>query len=151
MFARLQCTLKIDKLVSFPIEIQSPDGEPRAAFGILPYGLLAFCLTVVGRSTALGLAGTMVYMFGEAIIVAILQGIGGVADDLSSFVLGHNVSALIAGNRIDSAGYNSIAPRELPVASELPDPAVAALVIALYCLAFVAIAFVIFNRRDIHS
>ncbi len=143
-----------------PITLDVPGGPSvpdiglmvlRAAYGILPYGLLAFCLTVVGRSTALGLAGTMLYMFGEAIIVAILQGIGGVAADLRPFVLGHNVSALIASNRIGTGDYNSIAPRELPVASELPDPAIAVLVVGLYCLGFLAIAFVIFNRRDIHA
>ncbi len=147
-------------LADRPITLDVPGGPSvpvvglmvlRAAYGILPYGLLAFCLTVVGRSTAMGLAGTMVYMFGEAIIVALLRGIGGVADDLSSFVLGHNVSALLAENRIGTGDYNSIAPRELPLASELPDPAVAALVIALYCLAFVTIAFAVFNRRDVHA
>ncbi|MFQ5814365.1 MAG: hypothetical protein ACE5I2_14405, partial [Anaerolineae bacterium] len=62
-----------------------------------------------------------------------------------------NVSALLASNRIGIGDYNSIAPRELPLASELPDTAVAALVVGLYCLAFLAIAFVIFNRRDIPS
>lgn len=123
----------------------------RAAAGILPYGLLAFALAVVGRSTALGIAGTMGYMLSEAIIVAVLESIGGVAADLREAVIGHHVASLIAANRIGSGDYNYLAPRDLPAAGELPDIWVATLVIFLYCVAFAAVAFFVFNRRDLRS
>lgn len=144
-----------------PISLEAPRGEGvsapdiplmvlRAGYGILPYGLLAFCLAVVGRSTTLGVAGVLIFMFVEAIILAILGGIGGVAADTRALSIGHNVVALLAANRIgDYSNYNSFSPRDRPVASELPDPAVAALVVALYCIGFLIIAYVAFRRRDV--
>jgi ABC-type transport system involved in multi-copper enzyme maturation permease subunit len=116
----------------------------------LPYGLLAFSLAVFGRSTTLGVAGILLFMFGEAIILAILGGIGGVAADARDLSIGHNVAALLAANRIgDYHNYNSLGPREPLAASELPDPAIAALIVGLYCLAFLAVAFWVFRQRDI--
>ena len=123
----------------------------RSAAGIIPYGLLAFVLAVVGRSTALGIAGTIGFMLGEGIIVAILDSIGGVAADLREVVIGHHVASLIAANRIGSGDYNSIAARELPASGDLPDVWVATLVILGYCGIFTAIAFFVFQRRDLRS
>ena len=124
----------------------------RAGYGIVPYGLLAFCLAVVGRSTTLGVAGIMMFMFAESILLAILGGIGGLAADARAFSIGHNVVALLAANRIGGfSDYNAFSPRDRPLASDLPDPGVAALVVALYCLAFLAIAFWMFQRRDVHA
>ena len=123
----------------------------RTALGILPYGLLAFVLAVVGRSTALGIAGTLGYMLGEGIIIAILESIGGIAADFREIAIGHHVSSLIAANRIGFGDYNSIAARELPVAADLPDVWVATLVILLYCAVFAGVAFFIFQRRDLRS
>jgi ABC-2 type transport system permease protein len=123
----------------------------RAALGIIPYGLLAFALALIGRSTALGIAATLGYMLGEGIIVAVLESIGGVAADLREIALGHHVASLIAANRIGSGDYVSIAAREVPVSAELPDVWVATIVILLYCAAFAAIAFFVFQRRDVRA
>ena len=148
---------------NLPITLDIPTGDGpsvlgmalmvlRSGYGIVPYGLLAFCLAVVGRSTTLGVAGIIVFMFAESIVLAILGGIGGLAADARAFSIGHNVVALLAVNRIGGfADYNAFAPRDRPPASELPDPGVAALVLALYCLAFLAIAFWVFQRRDVHA
>src|SRR6266545_2097515 len=118
------------------ITLDVPDGPSvpeifvmvlRTALGIIPYGMLAFALAVIGRSTALGIAGTLGYMLGEGIIVAILESIGGIAANFREVAIGHHVASLIAANRIGAGDYNSIAGRELPVAAELPDVWVAAL------------------------
>ena len=143
-----------------PITLDVPDGPSvpeiilmilRSALGIIPYGMLAFALAVIGRSTALGIAGTLGYMLGEGIIVAILESIGGIAADFREVAIGHHVSSLIAANRIGTGDYTSIAAREHPVAADLPDVWVAALVILLYSAAFAAVAFFIFQRRDLRS
>jgi ABC-type transport system involved in multi-copper enzyme maturation permease subunit len=141
-----------------PITLDVPDGPSvpevvliilRAGYGILPYALLAFCLTVVSRSTAMGMAGILIFLLGEAILGGILSGLGGPAPAIRAFLIGHNVSALLAANAIGPGEYNSLAFRELPVASELPDPGIAALVIALYSALFLAIAYTVFRRRDL--
>lgn len=121
----------------------------RAGYGILPYALLAFALTVVSRSTAMGVAGTLVFLIGEAIIGEILRNLGGPAPTIRAFLIGPNVSALLAANTIGSVEYSSLAFRELPVASDLPPATTAALVIAAYCAFFLAITYAIFQRRDL--
>ncbi len=123
----------------------------RAGIGIIPYGLMAFALAVVGRSTALGLTGVLIYLFGEAIAIAVVESIGGFAADLRDFSIGDNVASLLAANRIGAGGYNSLAPREHPVAADLPDIWVAMLVLTVYCFAFLAIAYYVFQRRDLRA
>src|SRR3990172_3996538 len=78
------------------ITLDVPDGPSvpeigvmiaRSAAGILPYGLLAFALSVGGRSTALGVSGTIGYMFVENILGAVLNELGGVAARMRSLLL----------------------------------------------------------------
>lgn len=141
-----------------PITLDVPDGPTvpeiglmigRSALGILPYGLLAVMLTVLGRSTALGVAGTIGYMFAEGIIIAVVEGIGGVTEDFREVALGRHVESLIAANRIGEGDYSSIAARELASAADAPDVNIAALVIVGYCALFLAVSFAVFLRRDI--
>lgn len=145
-------------LADAPITLNVRDGPSlpeiglmigRAALGILPYGLLAFMLSTVGRSTALGIGGTFGYIIAEGIGVAILQGIGGLAADLSDVALGRHAAGLVAANRIGSGEYSSMAFREFADPAKLPDPNLGALVILLYCLVFLAVTFTVFLRRDI--
>ena len=123
----------------------------RTVYTMTPYVLLAFCLSVVGRSTTLGVAGVLVYVLLEAIVLAVLGGIGGAAADARAYFIGHNVMAVLVENQVSHLGYFSMAPRGSLVAFDLPDPVVAALVLGLYCLIFLAIAFVVFQRRDLHA
>ena len=123
----------------------------RAAYGMVPYVLLAFTLAVMGRSTTLGLAGVLVYVMVEAIVLGILGGVGGATADAQAYFIGHNVVALLAANQVGQVNIFSLALRDNPPPSELPDPTVAALVLALYCFVFLAIAFVVFQRRDLHA
>jgi len=151
-------SLLASALADQPVTLDVPGGPSpfevvlsvlRAGYGILPYALLAFGLTVISRSTAMGVAGILVFLIGEAILITILGGLGGPAPTIRAALIGHNVSALLAANVIGPGEYNAIAFREFPVASELPAPATAALVIALYCAALLAITYAIFQRRDL--
>ena len=153
-------TALADRSVSFNIPGGGGPSVPeillmilRAGYGILPYGLLAFCLAVIGRSTALGVGGILLFVFGESILIAVLGVVGGPAADVRGFFLGHNVVALLAANRIGSgpSGYSFAFRDSNPSPSELPDPAVAALVLALYCLVFLAVAYWVFQRRDLSA
>lgn len=122
----------------------------RAGYTIMPYGLLAFALTTLSRSTTLGVAGSVIFVVLEAITIAVFSGIGTAwSETARAFLPGHNVAAILSANRIEGGEFFSLAPREqlLPVA--LPDPAMAALVLALYCLVFLAISYAVFQRRDL--
>lgn len=120
----------------------------RTALCIVPYGLLAFALTVISRSTALGIAGTMGYMTLEAIIVAIFGTGGSIFQDARILFLGHNVTPLMAENRIAGLDYNSIAFRDIDEASQ-PGVWTATFVILAESAVFLAASFIVFLRRDI--
>ncbi len=124
----------------------------RAGFAIVPYGMLAFCLGVLSRSTSLGVTGGLIFLFGEAIALAILTTIGGVAADARELAIGHNVAALLTANGIgEPPDLWVLAPRDRLLASELPNPNIAGFVLALWSFAFGAIAFYVFQHRDLKA
>jgi ABC-type transport system involved in multi-copper enzyme maturation permease subunit len=121
----------------------------RGAMGILPYALLAFALAVIGRSTALGAAGIILYMIIESTVVPIF---GALPDPWPAFravTIGYNVSALLSANRLDNGDYASIAPREAIEPGEGPGAWVGFWVLCLWCAALLAVTYYIFRRRDL--
>ncbi|HXG36472.1 MAG TPA: ABC transporter permease subunit [Dehalococcoidia bacterium] len=122
----------------------------RAGYGILPYGLLAFSLTVVGRSTSLGVAGVLLYGFAESIILAVMAEAGGRFSDARVFLLGHSVNGLLRANRIGDVESFGLAPRDLN-RSDFIDPIPAAIIIGLYCVGLFAVTFFVFQRRDVQA
>jgi ABC-type transport system involved in multi-copper enzyme maturation permease subunit len=121
----------------------------RAGYCVIPYGLLAFCLTVVSRSTTLGVVGSFIYLIVESILIAILRELGGPAPEINSFLLGHNVAGLLAANTIGSGDFNTISFRDNPFPGETPNPWTAAVVIAAYSAALLVTAYGVFQRRDL--
>jgi hypothetical protein len=121
----------------------------RAGMGILPYALLAFALTTVGRSTALGATGIILFVIIESTIIGIFDALGGIWEDLLVFSIGQNATSLIAANKIDDGDYASLAFRSVPDAAELPDPWVAFAVLCAWSILLVAFTFWIFGRRDL--
>jgi hypothetical protein len=132
-----------------PSAVEVPVMILRAGLGILPYAMLAFCLGVISRSTALAATGTLIYKLIESIVLPIFESLGGVWADLRVFFIGYYADALIAANRFDSLDYNSLAFRALPEASELPDPLVATLMLLAFSGVFALVAFYVFLRRDL--
>jgi ABC-type transport system involved in multi-copper enzyme maturation permease subunit len=121
----------------------------RAAMGILPYALLAFAMTTIGRSTALGATGIILFIIIESTIIGIFAALGGIWEDLLIFSIGQNAASLIAANRIDDGEYASLALRGIPDASELPDPWVAFVVLCLWCVLLLGVTYWVFRRRDL--
>ena len=121
----------------------------RAGFCILPYALLAFAMATIGRSTALGASGIILFLIIESSLIPIF---GALPDPWPSFrdlTIGHNAAALIAQNRLDGGEYVSLAPRELPDPAKLPDPWMAFFVLSTWCAALLGATFYVFTRRDL--
>lgn len=141
-----------------PITLDVPGGPSapdlalmvlRAGYAVVPYGMLAFCLAVIGRSTTLGVVGTLLYLIGESILLGVLHNVGGPAPTIQAFVLGHNASAVLSANAIGTENFNSLAFRNNPLPADVPDPAIGALVLAVYIAIFLGIAYYVFQRRDL--
>ena len=121
----------------------------RTAFCVLPYGLLAFALTVIGRSTALGAVGIILFLIIESAVIPLFGALGSPWEDIRNFTIGHNVSSLLAANKIDDGDYLSLAFRESPNASELLDPWVSFVALCVWCSALLSLTYWVFGKRDL--
>ena len=135
-----------------PAELTILDGIViilRGAMGVLPYALLAFALTVIGRSTALGAAGIILFLIIESVIIPLLGALGSPWQDIRNVTIGHNATSLLAANSIDDSRYMSLAFRETPDASALPDPWLAFTVLCAWCAALLSLTYYVFSKRDL--
>jgi ABC-2 type transport system permease protein len=123
----------------------------RSALAILPYGMLAFVLAVLSRSTALGATGVLVYKLIESTAVSGLGELGGNWERFQNLFLEHHASALLAANSAGYPDYNTIAFRAIPDPADTPDPWLAALMLVAFCVVFGAVSFASFARRDLNS
>jgi ABC-type transport system involved in multi-copper enzyme maturation permease subunit len=147
-------------LADFPITLDPPGPAEmtaldvvvailRAGCGVLPYALLAFAITAIGRSTALGSTGIILFVIIESILIGIFTALGGTWESISNVSIGRNAASLLAANRVDGQPYLSLAFRDQPNARELPDPWVAFTVLCLWCAALLAITYYAFGKRDL--
>ncbi len=116
----------------------------RTLYVMLPYILLAFLLTVLGRSTAAGIGFGIGASVLESIITGLLSMAHGWLAKIPDYLLRVNINVISAlsqsnGGVTINSGSNSPAPGALH----------AFLVLAVYCIAFVAISFTVFQKRDV--
>lgn len=106
---------------------------------ILPYIALTTFVTVVARSSAAGMAIGLGYYFLEQLIVALLSNFFSWFQNVADFMLVRNISAWTGG----AGGF--------PGAAALPDQTHAIVVLAVYTLVLLGIAFWLFERRDVQG
>jgi ABC-type transport system involved in multi-copper enzyme maturation permease subunit len=123
----------------------------RTALTIVPYGMLAFMLAVLSRSTALGATGVLVYKLVESASVSLLGELGGSWAWGQNLFLEHHASGLLAVNRSGYPDYNTIAFRAIPDPADAPDPWFATSMLVAFCIVFGAVSFASFARRDLNS
>ncbi len=107
----------------------------KAWASFIPYIALTTAVTVLARSTAAGMAIGLGYYFGEQIISALLAGFFTWFVSVEDFLLVHNIAAF-------TGGFGTAAAT---------DPTHAVVVLAIYTIAFGALAFWLFERRDVQG
>lgn len=117
----------------------------RALYVMLPYTSLAFLLTVLGRSTAAGIGFGIGASVLESIITGLMLMAHGWLAKIPNYLLTPNIQkinslAQSSGGLTIHMGSNS---------STTPTTLHAFIVLAVYCVAFIAIAFIIFRKRDV--
>lgn len=120
----------------------------RTAFCMIPYGLLAFALTVITRSTAVGIAGILGYMVLEGILVAVLTTGGDILQDSRYLFIGHSVTPLMNENRFADLDFNTLAFRDIESQNQ-PGLWTGTAIIFAQSALFLAASFFVFLRRDI--
>jgi ABC-2 type transport system permease protein len=116
----------------------------RSFYVILPYALLAFLFTVLGRSTAAGIGFGIGASVLESIITGLLSIAHGWLAKIPDYLLSPNISKITSLSG-DSGGVTIQAGTNTPVPSSLH----AFIAVAIYCVVFTAIAYTIFQRRDV--
>jgi ABC-type transport system involved in multi-copper enzyme maturation permease subunit len=113
----------------------------RAWVSLLPWVALAASMTVLTGSAAAGTAITMAYQFTEQLLVAVLTQLVDWFHNVADYFLGRNVSAWVQGN--DPPGPESF------IQGALPSQWHGLLVLLAYTAALSALAFFLFQRRDV--
>ena len=116
----------------------------RAFYVILPYALLAFLFTVLGKSTAAGIGFGIGASVIESIITGLLSNAHGWLAKIPDYLLSTNISKITSLSGA-SGGVAIHAGTNTPVPSSLH----AFIVVAVYCVVFIATSFTIFQKRDV--
>jgi ABC-type transport system involved in multi-copper enzyme maturation permease subunit len=121
----------------------------RTAYTLLPYAGLAFLLGIATRSTAAAIGGGLAYaLLLEGVLAQILSLIGGTVGKLLAYLPTSLASALLT---LNNAAFTTGMTVNGDPAGQIPliDPAPSAIGIALWTIAFVGAALLIFRRQDL--
>ena len=119
----------------------------RTFFVLIPYASLAFLFAIVGRSAMAGIGlGIGVYIV-ESLITTFMVLAGGWVARVPEYLLANNVNAITALAQLPEdfnmgSGFGDIT-------FQLPGVTHAFITLAIYSLAFLAIAFYVFRKRDV--
>lgn len=124
-----------------------------ALLNLFTYAMIALSLATLGRSTAAGIAGAIVWWFLEGILGPILVGVaslnpgtlGDILKAIPDYFVGNNINMLLSEQNyyLTSTGGNVS-----PLTNTIPDWR-AGLVIATYLVVFLGITWLVLRRRDI--
>ena len=114
----------------------------KAVYGLAPYIALGSLLAVLTQSSAVSISTSLGYYVVELIATPLL-GLNKTLEKLTDFILGSNVN-----NWMESA-FVTVEINESGGLAEQPDALHAFLVILAYTVALAAVAFWLFQRRDI--
>lgn len=121
----------------------------RALYVLLPYVLLTLCFTVLGRSLLVGVAGGLLYLVADIGFgtLATLQMLGGLWQQIYNLTIQQNINTLVVQNS-HAFGLRPELLTPLDLAS-MPAPWLAVLIIAVYCVSFLATAIYLLRKRDV--
>ncbi len=121
----------------------------RTMFVLAPYIALAFAVAVVGRSTLAGVGTGLGVAFIEPLVDGLMRSAGSPWRSVPKYLLNTNRQIILFQNPLPA-----VLPRLGGGRGEIGaahSPLVAGLILAAYTVAFIALAFALFRRRDIGS
>ena len=135
----------MDASISFPADLLDDFvvGAVRWFVASIPYTALAFATALITRSNAAGIAIGIGISFVEPLIFNLLSFLAGVFDTAQEFGIAWNVQQLANISTQDDGGFMD------PVAASQVWQSAG--IVGVYVAIFVAVSYVVFNRRDITS
>jgi len=116
----------------------------KISYTFLPYMALALAIAVWSKSAGAGIATGLVVYFAESIVAGILVSLNRDYAQIVNWGLSRNASALTR----TVSGQGGPTSQD-PTASTLPDPTQAAIVLAVYCVIFLVLAYWRLRSRDV--
>jgi ABC-type transport system involved in multi-copper enzyme maturation permease subunit len=116
----------------------------KISYTFLPYMALALAIAVWSKSAGAGIATGLVVYFAESIVAGILVSLNKDYAQIVNWGLSRNASALTR----TVTGQGGPTSQD-PTASTLPDPTQAAIVLAVYCVIFMVLAYWRLRSRDV--
>ena len=117
----------------------------KAAYGLLPYVVLALFLSVVTSSSSMGISIGLAYYFVEAILVGILTNVFDWFSNVTDSLLGPSVIAWMTEPGVQATGGDAA----LFPLQDLPSQLHAFLVLTAYIVIIGTVAFWLFQHKDI--
>jgi len=116
----------------------------KSGYTFLPYMALALAIAVWSKSAGAGIATGLVVYFAEGIVAGILVSLNKDYAQIVNWGLSRNASALTR----TVSGQTGPTSQD-PTASTLPDPTQAAIVLAVYMVIFLGLAYWRLRSRDV--
>ena len=110
----------------------------------MPFALLAFTMSIVGRSAMPGISTGIGVVFLETIITTFMRLAGGWIAKVPDYLLSANVSAITALNKL-SQGFGMNGSEN----TVYPSVAHAFITLGMYALGFLALGYYLFHKRDV--
>ena len=115
----------------------------RGLYTFFPYMALATVIALWSKSAGAGIAAGLVVYFAESLVAGILVSLNRDYASIVNYGISRNVSAVTRQTVVSTGGD------PLNAKSTLPDPGQAALVLAIYTVVFVALAYWRLRTRDV--
>jgi ABC-2 type transport system permease protein len=125
----------------------------RTVYVMLPFVSLAFAAAIVGRSTLAGVGVGLAVTFLEPLIGSLMRLGGPTWEKVPNYLISANRSVVLAQNKLPAGLPEfSFGPSKNDLARQGAFSAEgAAIIIAIYTVSFIALAFIVYRRRDITS
>ena len=125
----------------------------RTVYVMLPFVSLAFAAAIVGRSTLAGVGVGLAVTFLEPLIGSLMRLGGARWESVPNYLISANRSVVLAQNKLPvGLPEFSFGPSKNELARQGAFSAEgAAIIIAIYTISFIALAFIVYRRRDITS
>ena len=116
----------------------------KSGYTFLPYMALALAIAVWSKSAGAGIAAGLVVYFAEGLVATLLVSLNRDYAQIVNWGLSRNASALTR----TASGQGGPGTQD-PTASTLPDPTQGAIVLAVYTVIFLALAYWRLRSRDV--
>jgi ABC-type transport system involved in multi-copper enzyme maturation permease subunit len=120
----------------------------RTLFVMAPYVTLAFAMAAIGRSTLAGVGAGIGIAFVEPLIGGLMRLAGNPWKEIPNYLINANSSVVLLQNKVPDVIRFGRSAQD-PTNRQLNGTPEAMFILAIYSLAFIALAFLVYRRRDI--